>query len=71
MNIKKEEIKVDDYDDTFIEKEKADAKTPDEVEEQASKEATLSAILDAVKELTKVTGELKAEWAKWRVAGKF
>lgn len=33
--------------------------------------ADVDAVLDAVKELTKVTGELKSEWAKWRAAGKF
>ena len=28
-------------------------------------------ILDAVKELTKITGDLAKEWEKWRKAGKF
>lgn len=28
-------------------------------------------ILEAVKELTKEVGALRAEWTKWRTAGKF
>ena len=31
----------------------------------------LDSILDAVKELTKITGDLAKEWEKWRKAGKF
>ena len=34
-------------------------------------EKKLDSILDAVKELTKVTGSLATEWEKWRKAGKF
>jgi len=55
---KGEPIKVDDLDESMVKAE---------TEEQKN----INAILDAVKELTKITGELKAEWEKWRRAGKF
>ena len=45
---------------------------------EKEKQASLSDILDAVKELTKAVGDLAAqfkslekEWDKWRRAGKF
>ena len=57
-NVPGEPIKVDDLDESMVKAE---------TEEQKN----INAILDAVKELTKITGELKAEWEKWRRAGKF
>ena len=42
---------------------------PDNLEPACKKDT--DAILDAVRELTKVTAEISAQWEKWRIAGKF
>jgi hypothetical protein len=50
-------------------KEKTQEKTKDEALTELKED--IGAILDGMKELTKVVGDLAKEHEKWRVAGKF